>query len=190
MKKTTYLLILFSLVIGLTAACSGLPVEDQSATNMVQTVQAVNQDATKTILPSLTATATEVTPSTATSSPVVTDTLTPETPSTTPTDTPSAQTSDVSTNPTYTPLPFIAKTKYSTVRIVNSTGKQVTVQLNGAQIYNTTVGKSTIIKVRFDTYYFTIFIGKDGPYNGSIFINNIDRYTIFVDEGNVRVATP
>ena len=99
-------------------------------------------------------------------------------------------TTDYSAYPTYTPLPFIAKNKYSTIRLVNSTGKQATVRLNGAQIYDATVGKSTIIKVRFDTYYFTIFIGKDGPYNGSIFINSADRYTIFIDEGNVRVATP
>lgn len=104
-----------------------------------------------------------------------------------PLDTP---TIDYSAYPTYTPLPFLSKNQYSTVRFVNSTGKQAAVRLNGAKIYETSVDKSTILNVRFDTYYFTIFIGKDGPYNGSILINSADRYTIFIDEGNVRVATP
>ncbi len=105
-----------------------------------------------------------------------------------------AQVDDLSTPlsayPTYTPLPFMAAWKQSSIRFVNSSGKQATVQLSGDQVINVTVGKSTIIKIRFGTYYYTIFIGKDGPYNGSVFINNVDRYTIYIDEGNIRVATP
>lgn len=189
MKKISYYLILLFILLVFTAACAGtdgMSAEDIAATSVYETVQVINQNATETALVPPTLTATEVPSST----PTVPPTNTPDSMPSTPTDTPVPAAGNDSAFPTYTPLPFIANTKYSTVRFVNSTGKQATVQLSGAQIYETTVGKSTIIKVRFDTYYFTIFIGKDGPYNGSIFINNADRYTVFIDEGNVRVATP
>jgi hypothetical protein len=92
--------------------------------------------------------------------------------------------------PTYTPLPFMAAWKLSSIRFVNNSGKTVKFTLYGAEVIDLTIGKTLIIKVRFDTYYFTAYIGKSGPYNGSIFINNIDRYTIFIDEDNIRVANP
>ena len=92
--------------------------------------------------------------------------------------------------PTYTPLPFMAAWKVSSIRFVNNSGKTVKFTLYGAEVIDLTVGKTLIVKVRFDTYDFTAYIGKGGPYNGSIFINNMDRYTIFIDEDNIRVAYP
>jgi len=106
----------------------------------------------------------------------------------TPTSKPSVTTTEF--YPTYPPLPFIAARKYSSIRFVNNSGKTVRFTLYGADVIDLTIGKTLIVKVRFDTYYFTAFIGKNGPYNGSIFINNMDRYTVFIDEENIRVAYP
>lgn len=177
MKPYTYLI---TCTILLLSACSNISSDDVMATAniiaktvMEETRQAASPTPSVTPLPSATVTETSV----PTLIPTIAQTSTQE-------NTPTSQ------YPTYTAVPFIAAWKVSSIKFINNTDETVTFTLYGNEVIQVTITKEKIINVKFDTYYFEAYIGDDGPYNGTIFINNMDRYTINIDPGNIRVATP
>lgn len=183
MKKITRYLVLFSMLMALTSACTtmkGLSAEDKAATAGVmaatiiyQTAQAAIPTATDTPLPTLTPTATEVLTSTPTSNPTEYYTETPD-----------------FVPPTLTNTPFVASFKETPLKFTNQTNKKVIFKFTSPIQDEYDASGSFLIKVPFGTYTFLAWVGEEGPFSGSIDVKGFDKIEIWFREDKVKIVYP
>ena len=166
----------------LTACGSGLSPEDQVKTaevlaqTMIAETQAARPTDTFTLQPTTTSLPSSTPEPTFTATVTLIATITP-----------TATTAFI----TFTPTAFQAGWKVSSIRFINETGQPVNVVFP-APVYRefNISNQPVIIEIDFGTYNFLTTIGDGQTIHKSIFINNIDRYTIFFRDGRVIINTP
>ena len=92
--------------------------------------------------------------------------------------------------PADTATPFIAPNKLAPLKLTNKTKMEIRliIQNPGYQEYKFT--QTMFIEVKYGHYEYTAWIGDDGPYSGSMFLNNPDKYELVFDKNGVTYLPP
>jgi hypothetical protein len=179
MKKQS-LILLFGVM--LMSACGGgqkqtdpailqLTAANLASTMIAETNAAIPPTATFTLPPTETQQPTEISTFPPTSTLFVPDTSTPTSP------------------PTGSPTPFVAPNKLAPIKLTNNTKQEIRFILNpGYQEYKFT--KTLFIQVLYGNYDYIAYIGVDGPYTGTIFVNNPDKWEFVFDKNGVTFYPP
>ena len=180
MKKQS-LLLLFGVV--LMSACGG---------GGKQTDPAILQITAANLASTMIAETNAAMPPTATSTPQPTETQPPtEIPTFLPTST--LYIPDTST-PTYPPqdtaTPFMAPNKLAPLKLTNNSKQEVRFILQNPGYQEYTFTKTMFIQVKYGTYDYIAYIGGDGPYTGTIFVNNPDKWEFVFDKNGVTFYPP
>jgi hypothetical protein len=180
MKKHS-LLLLFGVV--LMSACGG---------GHKQTDPAILQLTAINVASTMMAETSAAMPATTTFTALPTDTSTPTAaPTFPPTSTPyAAETSLPTSPPADTATPFKAPNKLAPLKLTNNTKQEIRFILSnpGYQEYKFT--KTIFIQVQYGSYDYTVYIGTDGPYTGTIFVNNPDKWEFVFDKNGVTFYPP
>lgn len=122
--------------------------------------------------------------------PTETATLTPY-PTLPSTSTPFVPPTETATNPPPdTATPFKAPNKKAPLKLTNNTKSEIRfiLQNPGYQEYKFT--KTMFIQVLYGSYDYVAWIGTEGPFTGSIFLNNQDKWELVFDKNGVTFFPP
>lgn len=181
MKKQS-LFLLFGLV--LASACSGgrgttdpadlqLTALPLAATMIAETNAAMPPTPTDTALPPTeTATPSPYPTFPATNTPYIPDTSTP------------------TSIPLDTATPFKAPNKLAPLKLTNNTKSEIKLILQNPGYEEYKFTKTMFVQVLYGTYDYIAWIGGEGPYTGSIFINNPDKWEFVFDKNGVTFYAP
>lgn len=150
-------------------------------TVMAETIAAIPPTATNTSLPPTeTATATAIA--------TATDTILATFPPTS-TQLPAASATVVSP-PLGTATRFFSPNKLAPLKLTNNTKLEIRliIQNPGYQEYNFTT--TMFIEIQYGRYDYIAWIGGEGPYTGSMFLNNPDKYELIFDKNGVTYRPP
>ena len=92
--------------------------------------------------------------------------------------------------PTITPTAWIAPNKIAPLKFINRTGEKITFIIR-YPIYKEYIFTDTFrTEIQFGTYEYVAWIGDDGPYVGSFFINNADKWELEFQPGKIIFRIP